>query len=693
MSGINKNSFSNQLIYETSPYLLQHAHNPVNWYPWSMEALKKASEEDKVILVSIGYSACHWCHVMERESFEDMATAAVMNEHFINIKIDREERPDLDHIYMDAVQAISGSGGWPLNVFLTPDAKPFFGGTYFPPVKAFNRSSWTEVLQGVAAAWKERKHEIIAQAENLTEHINKSGSFTYDQLKLDGIEQEDFFNVQDAEAMFYGIIQTADTVWGGFGKAPKFPQTFTIQYLLQYHHFTQNQPALKQALLSIDKMLQGGIYDHVAGGLARYSTDEEWLAPHFEKMLYDNALLLLVLCDAFQITKDICYKKAINKTIDFIMQELTDTDGGFYAALDADSEGVEGKYYVWDKAEVENLLGEDAELFCDFFDVSPKGNWEHKNILRILKPIGLFTREKELDRDDFEQKMNSCLHKLSLARIDRIKPGLDDKIILGWNALMLKALAKAAIVLEDKLCLQHAISNYNCIINSLLVDAITGEMFHTVKNRQAKFTAFLDDYAFFIDACIQLYDATFNIVYLERAKLLCSFVCDNFSDEEKVFFYFTPATQQDVIVRKKELYDGAIPSGNAVMAGNLFKLSVIFDNLQWGKRANKMLKAIAPAAIKYPGSFGIWASLLLQQQQGVHEIAVTGPASLSMANEICANYFIPNKIIMASTDGDINFPMLSGKQSEVSTVIHVCKNYMCNYPVNTINDFLKMIGK
>ena len=691
MPDIHNNSFSNQLIHETSPYLLQHAHNPVNWYPWGVEALKKAGEEDKVILVSIGYSACHWCHVMERESFEDLATAAIMNEHFINIKIDREERPDLDHIYMDAVQAIDGSGGWPLNVFLTPDGKPFFGGTYFPPVKAFNRSSFTEVLQGVAAAWKERKHEILAQAENLTDHIKKSGSFT-DQLKLDGNDQQNYFTEKNAGEMYDSIIKTADTEWGGFGKAPKFPQTFSIQYLLQYHHFTQNQAALKQALLSINKMLEGGIYDHVAGGLARYSTDDEWLAPHFEKMLYDNALLLLVLCDAFQISKDVKYKKAINKTIDFVLKEWRDAEGGFYAAFDADSEGVEGKYYVWDKSEIENLLGEDADLFCEFFNVTAQGNWEHKNILRILNPIEVFANEKKLAGEDFEKKINSCLHKLSTARINRVKPALDDKIILGWNALMLKALAKAAIVLDDKFYLQHAIDNYNCITNRLLIDATTGEMFHTVKNGKAKVNAFLDDYAFFTDACIQLYEATFDVIYLDRARMVCSFVCEHFSDDENLFFYFTPASQQDVIVRKKEVYDGAIPSGNAVMAGNLLKLSVIFDNPEWGERANKMLKAIAPAAIKYPGSFGVWGSLLLQQQIGVHEIAITGPAALSMAMELSANYFIPNKIIMASTTDQSNLPMLKAKQSGNSTYIYLCRNYVCNSPVKTVQDLLKMIN-
>ena len=345
--------FTNNLIHETSPYLLQHAHNPVNWYAWGKDALQKAKDENKVILVSIGYSACHWCHVMERESFEDEATANAMNENFINIKIDREERPDIDHIYMDAVQAITGSGGWPLNVFLTPDAKPFYGGTYFPPSKAFNRPSWMDVLQNINQAWKEKRNEIEAQAENLVDYLNKAGNFTFKDKNIITASIESEFSFEQCETMFSAIMKSADTNWGGFGKAPKFPQTFVIQYLFQFYHYSGNQQALDQALLSLDKMLQGGIYDHVAGGLARYSTDNEWLAPHCEKMLYDNALLITVLCDAFQITKEQKYKTAIDKTIVFITEELTHKEGGFYAALDADSEEEEGKFYVWQRDEIE----------------------------------------------------------------------------------------------------------------------------------------------------------------------------------------------------------------------------------------------------------------------------------------------------------------------------------------------------
>ena len=377
--------FTNKLFEETSPYLLQHAHNPVNWYPWSEEALELAKKEDKPILISIGYSACHWCHVMERESFEDEETAEIMNKYFINVKIDREERPDLDHIYMDAVQAMAGNGGWPLNVFLTPDKKPFFGGTYFPPKRAFNRSSWQEVLLGVQQAFAERRQEIESQAENLTEHLLKSNSFGINNPEKDGL-----FSITNATEVFHNMMKSADKQWGGFGKAPKFPQTFVIQFLLRYYHVSKNEESLVQGLLSIDKMIDGGIYDQLGGGFARYSTDAEWLAPHFEKMLYDNALLISVISEAYQLTKNERYREIIEDTIEFIKREMMQRDKGFFSALDADSEGVEGKFYVWSFEEIKETLGEDHELFCNFFDISVSGNWENNNILwrKKSKQIG-----------------------------------------------------------------------------------------------------------------------------------------------------------------------------------------------------------------------------------------------------------------------------------------------------------------
>ena len=684
-------SFTNRLIKETSPYLLQHAHNPVDWFAWSEEALQKAKEENKVILVSIGYSACHWCHVMEKESFENEEVANLMNKYFVNIKIDREERPDLDHIYMDAVQAISGSGGWPLNVFLTPDTKPFYGGTYYPPVKAFNRSSWTEVLQAIAQSWKERKNEIESQADNLIAHLTQSNNFA--ETKFDSIfgEIEHLFTLEQCHTMFGNIMKAADAEWGGFGKAPKFPQTFTIQYLLQYQHFSNNKAALQQALLSLNKMLEGGIYDHIGGGMARYSTDNEWLAPHFEKMLYDNALLIDVLCDAWQITNDKKYKDAILKTIAFIRNELTQQEGGFYAALDADSEGVEGKYYVWQKQEIEHILGKDAALFCEFFNVTENGNWEETNILRILQGANEFTATKKIDEDAFNELIEKCLKKLFAERTHRIKPSLDDKIILSWNALALKAIAKAAIVLEDELLQQLADRNFKFIELNFKKSIDSAEMLHTCKNGVAKYPAFLDDYAYLIAACIQLYELKFDAIYLEKARFYALYVIENFSDTENLFFFFTHRDQKDIIIRKKEIYDGATPSGNSIMATNLSKLSIIFNLPEWGQRAYKMLHVLLDSVIKYPSSFGIWASLLLQNVAGLNEIAVVGPYSHSFAKKITINY-MPYKIVMCSDKINDEYPLLKGKLISSKLLIYYCKNYKCLNPFQTIDELMAYVN-
>jgi uncharacterized protein YyaL (SSP411 family) len=677
-------TFTNRLARESSPYLLQHAHNPVDWFAWGDEALAKAKAEDKVILVSIGYSACHWCHVMERESFENETTARLMNEKFVNIKIDREERPDLDHIYMDAVQAISGGGGWPLNVFLTPDAKPFFGGTYFPPVKAYNRSSWPEILDAISTAWAERRNEIEAQAQTLTDHLQNSGSFV---TPLAELEPGGMLSKQDIESMFSAIMGTADKTWGGFGNAPKFPQTFTIQYLLQYHYFTGSREALSQALLSIEKMLEGGIYDHIGGGLARYSTDVEWLAPHFEKMLYDNALLTGILVDAWQITGEARYEAAIRKTIGFVTAELMSPEGGFYAALDADSEGEEGKFYVWEKAEVDELLGVDAALFCEYFDISKEGNWEEKNILRILTPLDIFVGERGLDRQSFMALLERCRLKLLVERSKRVRPALDDKIILGWNALMTRSIAKAASALDDDSYRELAEKNARFLVTRLGENGAGPAMLHTYKNGNAKFPAFLDDYAYLVSAFLQLYKTTLNDQYLKRSFECSTYLVENFSDDDSIFFFFTGKEQQDVIFRKKEIYDGATPSGNAVMAENLYQLALLFDRPEWRERADRMLKSLLPVITKYPGSFGVWASLTIQQQVGLNEVAVIGTDFASCTRKILSR-FLPNLVIMASPNSTGEFPMLAAKPDTGSTQFYLCKNYTCLAPFSGVQPLL-----
>ncbi len=679
---------TNSLINESSPYLLQHAHNPVNWLSWGSEALQKAKNENKVILVSIGYAACHWCHVMERESFENEAVAEKMNRYFINIKIDREERPDLDHIYMDAVQAISGSGGWPLNVFLTPDAKPFYGGTYFPPVKAYSRSSWTEVIIAINQSWNEKPQEIEAQAENLLQHLKQSGNF--DNLKI----SDHLFTRQHCNEIAENILKQADTIWGGFGKAPKFPQTFSMQYLLQYYHYTKNTGALNQALLSLDKMIQGGIYDHVGGGFARYSTDAEWLAPHFEKMLYDNALLINVLCDAYLVTGHKKYADTIRHTIIFLLREMQHADGGFYAALDADSEGEEGKFYVWDKTEVETILGKDAALFCTFYDVTENGNWEGKNILRILKDAATFCNENKLQEEEFSHTKQSCLQKLLQQRSKRIRPLTDDKILLGWNALLVTALCKAGAALNEISYIETAAATMEFLTAVFKVDTDDSEFYHTYKNKQAKYPAFLDDYAFFIQACIQLQEVTANAAYLKTAAAVTAYVAENFYDEASGFFLYTHKNQKDVIIHKKEVYDGATPSGNSIMAENLNYLGLVFSNTNWNTMAHNLINKLSNAVVKYPTSFGVWASLVLKNAFGLQQVIICGKDFEQLKNKIL-QYYLPGRVMQCSKAADeaAIFPLLEGKYVNDKTELYWCRQFECLPPyINAekfVNDFEK----
>ena len=665
--------YTNQLAQETSPYLLQHAHNPVNWYPWGEAALQKARQENKPILVSIGYAACHWCHVMEKESFEDEDTAALMNEHFVNIKIDREERPDLDHIYMDAVQAMTGSGGWPLNVFLTPDGRPFYGGTYYPPQPIYNRPSWKDVLYGVATAFREKKEEIENQAASLTDYIHRSNSFGLNAARGNTAE---LFTTASIDTMFNNIMGTADREEGGFGNAPKFPQTFVIQFLLRYYHKSKNQHALDQACLSLDKMIQGGLYDHLGGGFARYSTDREWLVPHFEKMLYDNALLVTVLSEAWQLTQKPLYKQAVEETLAFVERELCSPEKGFYSALDADSEGVEGRYYVWSRAEVEEVLGEEATAFCDYYDITEPGNWEHTNILNIrgqAADTGLLQR---------------CRKKLLERRHQRIRPLLDDKILLGWNALMNSAYSKAYSVFGQQHYLDMAVANINFLFSRL---KSSGDAFYHTYKKEARYPAFLDDYAYLISALIHLQEVTGNPDYLNRARTITRYVIDQFSEEETGFFFFTNKDQQDVIVRKKEVYDGAVPSGNAIMAFNLHYLGTVFDIQNWKDRAVRATSALHQAIERHPGSFAVWAMLIQALTYGVPEIAIVGGLADDYRSEVLRS-FIPFRVVQSSPSGNDEFPLLAGKTRTADTLIYLCKNYECQRPVSQVHDLLRLLG-
>lgn len=677
---------TNRLINESSPYLLQHAHNPVDWYPWGDEALEKARKENKPILVSIGYAACHWCHVMEKESFEDESIAGIMNQYFVSIKIDREERPDLDHIYMDAVQAMTGSGGWPLNVFLTPGAKPFFGGTYFPPQRAFNRASWKEVLLAVATAFQQKRDEIESQAENLTAHLLDSNSFGL-QSPGDGSRM---FIKENIEEAFRNLMTSADRQWGGFGQAPKFPQTFSVQFLLRYHYLTKNEEALEQARLTLDKMIDGGIYDQVGGGFARYSTDSKWLVPHFEKMLYDNALLISVLAEAFQLTKIERYRQVIKETIDFVNRELMHPAGGFYSALDADSEGEEGKFYVWQYDEVRRLLGSDADIFCDFFDVTLKGNWEGKNILRRKKSLELFASEKNVAVTELTEIIRRGKLILLAQRNRRQRPLLDDKILLGWNALMNTACSVAFAATGNDYYRQLATRNMRFVMENFWNET-EHSFHHTWKENKAKNFAFLDDYAFLIQALLHLQEITSSLDWLFKARQIAEYVIDQFVEDETGFFFFTDKKQHDLILRKKEVYDGATPSGNATMAYNIYRLSILFDVPEWKQIAEKMVSSLSNAAIRHPTSFGIWTNLLMETTYGTSEIAVVGEEFSFLAEQVLAEY-IPHKVFMAASKGNVELPILAGKPQVNPPLIYLCKNYSCLKPVTGAGQLLQLIN-
>ncbi|MEI6949467.1 thioredoxin domain-containing protein [Paraflavisolibacter sp. H34] len=672
----------NRLIHESSPYLLQHAQNPVDWFPWGTEAFEKAKQEDKPVLVSIGYAACHWCHVMERESFEDPGVAALMNEHFVSIKVDREERPDVDHLYMDAVQAIAGSGGWPLNVFLTPEGKPFYGGTYYPPARAFNRASWTEVLQAVHQAYKEQRNEIEGQATELTEHLKANNQlgrpadgFAYDPGQLD--------------AAFRTIMAAADTVEGGFGQAPKFPQTFTLTFLLRYGALTGNREALKQAFLSLDKMIRGGIYDQLGGGFARYSTDGRWLVPHFEKMLYDNALLAALLAEAYQLSGNERYREVLAETLGFVERELQHEGGGFFSALDADSEGEEGRFYVWEAEEVEQVLGSDASLFCQYYNITEKGNWEGRNILHTSASLADFAAQHNIHPENLWSFLDGAKAALFRRRSERVRPALDDKVILSWNALMNLAYSKAYAATGEEGYREKAVTNMRFLLEAFADGS--GGFYHTWKNGRARHRAFLDDYACLVQALLCLGQVSGELHWLQQAGELTGYVLEHFADEGSELFYYTHAGQDDILLRKKEVYDAAIPSGNSMMALNLYQLSIVTDEITWRRKADAMMAAFGSLAVKYPTSFGLWLTTLQEITLGTNEIALVGPDVKSYLKNVLRLY-LPHSLILASVTADEKFPLLRSKENNGDTLIFLCRNYTCQNPVSTIEEFKQLLS-
>lgn len=667
-------SDTNNLIHASSPYLLQHAHNPVNWYEWGAEALEKAKTENKLILVSIGYSACHWCHVMERESFENHEVAEVMNRHFICIKVDREERPDIDQIYMYAIQLMTGSGGWPLNCICLPDQRPIYGGTYF------RKNDWINILENVAALWANEPDKAIQYAERLTAGIKDSEKII-PAVKAEEYTHEHLTEIIDPWKRHF------DIGYGGYNRAPKFPLPNNWVFLLRYGFLKDDESVFTAVCHTLEEMSRGGIYDQIGGGFARYSVDDKWHVPHFEKMLYDNAQLISLYAEAYQCTKFDSFKQTVVETINWVFEEMTSADGLFYSALDADSEGVEGKFYVWDKAEFDQVLGEDAQLIGAYYNITEEGNWEEEqtNILRKTISDDDLLAEFNISAEVLYDKVNSAKEKLLAVRSKRIRPGLDDKCLTAWNGMMIKALADTRQVLNHDLYYQKASAAANFILNHLKSE--NGGLYRNYKNGKASITGFLDDYAFFIEALIALYEADFDEKWLEEAKLLTDYVIANFTDTDSPMFFYTSAESEDLIARKHEVMDNVIPASNSTMAQNLKQLGLLFDIELYTEKASEMLAAVHLKIKTYGSAYSNWAIQLLNEIYGINEIAITGLETDSIKLALSGHY-IPNKITLGGTKS--NLPLLKGKQSN-ETKVYICRNKVCQLPVNTVEDALEYL--
>lgn len=685
MSDKTQHKFTNRLINETSPYLLQHAHNPVNWFPWGQDAMQKAKDENKPILVSIGYSSCHWCHVMERESFEDTAIAKIMNDKFVSIKVDREERPDVDQIYMNAVQAMTGSGGWPLNVFLTPEGEPFYGGTYFPPKRMYGRPSWADVLTSISKHWEESPETAKEQAKKLTQHIQQIGNYSGQTADLSS---------SLLDSAFANALTNFDKTYGGFGNPPKFLHTMEMMTLLRFYTRSKNQKALEMVEFTLRKMAEGGIYDHIGGGFSRYSTDAKWLVPHFEKMLYDNALLSRVYLETYQVTKNEFYKKIAEEIFTYILRDMTSEKGGFFSAEDADSEGEEGKFYVWTTAEIEAILGkEDAKIFNEFFNVSESGNFENKNILNIKISLEDFAKQKSMSVSDFKKFVTEAKTKLFVEREKRVRPGLDDKILVSWNAMMLYSFIQGYNILRNETYLEAATKNADFLLENLANGKF---LYRTHKDGKSHLNAYLQDYSKFGLALVELFSATGEKKYLERAEDFAETMIQEFWDEKDKAFYLTGKNHEKLIVRSKDIYDGAVPSGNSVALDFLLRLHVLTGNERFREIGMKGLENIAEIAGKYSSSFGY---ILMTSDFAIDspkEIVIIGEDNEEFLAKLYADFY-PNKVVVLANEGSEELgkeiPLLEGRTKIGNkTTAFVCKNFVCKLPVTEVSDFVKQLN-
>jgi uncharacterized protein YyaL (SSP411 family) len=669
---------TNRLVNETSPYLLQHAHNPVDWYAWGEEALEASRAADKPIFLSIGYSACHWCHVMERESFEHEATANLMNELFINIKVDREERPDLDSIYMDAVQAMTGQGGWPMSVFLTPDGKPFYGGTYFPPEPRYGMPSFIQVMRSVSEAYHQRRDQVEGQAERLTTMLKSSAQFQSDAVDL-GVETLD-------EAISQ-LDQHFDNENGGFGSQPKFPQPMILEFILTQYLREGDLDTLYMSELTLEQMALGGIYDQLGGGFSRYSVDAYWLVPHFEKMLYDNAQLLLVYLHAWQLNEQPLYRRIVDETIDYVLREMSAPTGGFYAAQDADSEGEEGKFFVWTPDEIRAVLDEKAaKIFEDTYGVSARGNFEGKNILHLRRKAESVAKDFNLSTEEVERVLADAKAKLFAEREKRIKPARDEKILVEWNGLMIHALAECGVVLGRQDALDAAIAAADFILTQM--SQPDGKLYRSYKDGRARLNAYLEDYAAFARSLVALYEATFDLRWLGEASRLTQVIFEQFHDSENGGFFQTGIDHEVLVTRRKDYIDNAIPSGNSMTVELLLRLAVLVENEQYRREATRVLLTLKGAMGQQPTGFGRLLTALNALLQPSQEIAIVGnlndPATQALLAEVRRRYLPTTVLALKQPDEESMLPLFADRGLvNNQPAAYVCENYACKLPVTT----------
>ena len=671
----------NNLINETSPYLLQHAQNPVQWHGWNEETLAKAKQENKPIFLSIGYSSCHWCHVMAHESFESQEIAKVMNENFINIKVDREERPDIDDIYQKVCQIATGQGGWPLSVFLTPDQKPFYVGTYFPILDSSGRPGFGSLLKQLSQTWKEKPKDIEMAAENFLQTLQKTETVkTHSKLEK---------SILDEAAV--NLLQMGDQNFGGFGQAPKFPNAANISFMFRYSKLSGISKFNEFALKTLKRMAKGGIFDQIGGGFHRYSTDTMWLVPHFEKMLYDNALIPINYVEAYQITKDDFYLDVLRKTLDYVLREMTSKEGGFYSAQDADSEGEEGKFYVWKKSEIKEILGKDADTFCLFYDVTDGGNWEGKSILCNNVNLSSVAFQAGISEDQLRQNLDSNAKKLLDVRSKRIAPGLDDKVLTSWNALMITAFAKGYRVTNEKKYLDAAEKCIDFIENNLVKD---GKLLRTYKDGKAKLQGYLEDYSYFGVSLLDVFEINPELKFLERAQEIANYLVEHFWDSETNSFYMTADDHEKLIIRPKSNYDLSLPSGNSVAANLLLRLFHLTQDKKFLEISTKIMENQAQMAAENPFGFGHLLNTVFMYLQKPREITVLNSQNKEIVDSL-TNRFMPESILVTvKNENQLNnlskLPFFEGKQFQNDkTTVFVCKDFTCSLPLETISEIEK----